>query len=555
MVRIAGKHALLELLRDEGVRYLFGNPGSTELALMDALAVESAPHFILCLHEGIAISMAHGYAAATGRLAAVNLHAAPGLGNALGMLYNVKKANAPLLVTAGQQDLSMAVREPLLWDDLATMARPFVKWSIEVGRLEDLPRIVRRAAKVALTPPTGPVFLSLPGDLMSEIGELDLLRPTRVAPAIRGDADAIARAASLVAGARRPMIFAGDSLCRAGGHSALVRFAELIGAPVHLEAMADRASFPTSHPLFAGAIPRFGPAVRAATDKYDLIVSIGGDLFTESLATGVDPIAPGKAILHLDDDGWQLGKNYPADVAILGDPVATLPEMSDAIAALYSPEDIARAASRRAEAEAANAERRRAVVDKASGLAGAVPIAPLALLQAIGQCLPPNAIVIDETLSSGAGLTDLLPLDDELAYFGLRGGGIGVGLPQAIGIKLAFPGRPVIALVGDGSAMFSYQALWSAAHERIAVTFVILNNISYRILKQRTLALDDHSARTGKLVGMDLIDPEIDFVGLAASLGVEGVRVTTIDAFRSAFSEAVAAPAPRIVEVVIDGSI
>jgi benzoylformate decarboxylase len=155
MVRIAGKHAFLELLRDEGIDIIFGNPGSTELALMDALAIKPSPRFVLGLHEGIVMSMAHGYAAATGRLAAVNLHAAPGLGNALGMLYNIKKANAPVLVTAGQQDLSIAVREPLLWDDLATMARPFVKWSVEVTRLADLPRIVRRAAKVAMTRPPG----------------------------------------------------------------------------------------------------------------------------------------------------------------------------------------------------------------------------------------------------------------------------------------------------------------------------------------------------------------------------------------------------------------
>jgi benzoylformate decarboxylase len=499
--------------------------------------------------------MAHGYAASTGRLAAVNLHAAPGLGNALGMLYNVKKAGAPVLVTAGQQDLSIALREPLLWDDLVAIARPFVKWSVEVTRFADLPRIVRRAVKVALTPPMGPVFLSIPGDILAEIGHLDLMASSRIAPAIRGDAAAIAHAAILIAESESPMIFVGDSVCQCRAHGALVHFAELVGAPVYLEAMADRAAFPTGHPLFAGTVPRLGPAVRAVVDRHDLIISIGGDLFTESLATGIDPIPPGKAIVHLDNDPWQLAKNYPTEAAILADPGATLPELTAAVSARFSPEQRTRAGQRGAEIETAHAARRNALFARAAELADADPIAPLALLKAAGEILPGNAIVVDETLSSGANLTDLLTFNDEFSYFGLRGGGVGAGLPQAIGVKLGNPDRPVVALVGDGSAMFSIQALWTAAHERIPVTFVILNNRSYRILKQRTLALGDHSARTGTLVGMDLVDPPLDFVGLSTSLGVEAVRVSKLDDFRAALSSAIAADAPRLIDVEIDSRI
>jgi benzoylformate decarboxylase len=307
--------------------------------------------------------------------------------------------------------------------------------------------------------------------------------------------------------------------------------------------------------LFAGTVARLGPAVRALVDQHDLIISIGGDLFTESLATGIDPIPAQKAIVHLDSNAWELGKNYPTEAAILGDPAATLPELTEAVAALLSGERRDWAQRRRADVEATNAIRRTGIVARAAASAGAVPIVPLALLKTIGEMLPANAIVVDESLSSGSNLTDLLSLNDELAYFGLRGGGIGAGLPQAVGIKLGHPNRPVVALVGDGSAMFSLQALWTAAHERVAVTFVILNNCSYRILKQRTLALGDHAARTGRLIGMDLVDPPIDFVGLAASLGVEGIRVTTLDAFRVALSRAIVSPAPRLIDVVVDGTV
>ena len=551
-MKISGRHAFLEILRDEGVEYIFGNPGSTELALMDALAVELEPKFVLGLHEGIVMSMAHGYAASTGKLAAVNLHAAPGLGNALGMLYNIKKAGAPVLVTAGQQDLSIALREPLLWDDLATIARPFVKWSVEVARFADLPRILRRAAKVALTPPTGPVFISLPGDILMEAGDIDLLGSSRVGPGIRGDAAVIEHAATLIAEASKPIIFAGDSLCERHGHAAISRFAECIGAPVYLEAMADRAAFPTGHALFAGVLPRLGPAVRAVLDRHDLLISIGGDLFTESLATGTDPIPAGCKIVHLDSESWQLGKNYPTEAAILGNPVATLPELTDAVKKLFTAAGSARVSARLAEIEGANSARRADLLGRADKLLTAMPIAPLALLHLLGEIMPGNAIIVDETLSSGTHLTDLLPLNDEFAYFGLRGGGIGSGLPQAIGVKLGNPDRPVIALVGDGSSMFSIQSLWTAAHENIAVTFVIFNNRSYRILKQRTLALASHAASTGKLVGMDLNDPPIDFVALAKSIGVAAVQVDTLDRFQSEFLRSLDSATPRLIEVLIE---
>ncbi len=552
---IAGKHAFLALLRDEGVDWLFGNPGSTELSLMDALSVEDSPRFVLGLHEGVVMSMAHGHAASTGRLAAAVLHAAPGLGNALGMLYNVKRANAPLLVVAGQQDLSIAVREPLLWDDLATMARPFVKWSVEVTRLADLPRIVRRAAKVALTPPMGPVFLSLPGDLLAEEADLDFLASCRIAAGQRADRDTMEQGAALIAKAERPLIFAGDSVAQGHAIPALVRLAEMLGAPVHWEAMADRCTFPTSHPLFAGVLPRLGPAVREATQRHDLLISVGGDLFTESLATDIDPIAPGTAIVHIDNDPWQIGKNYPTACALLGDPAAVLPELHPLIEQRLDDGMRTRIARRCDEAKAANRKRRDALIARADAGMASPPIPPLSLLRAIGEMLPADAIVVEELLSSLPGLADLLRLEDECSYFGLRGGGIGAALPQAIGIKLAHPGRPVVALVGDGSAMFSFQALWTAAHEHVPVTFVIFNNASYRILKQRTLALGGHAARTGRLVAMDLNDPPIDFVALAGAMGVAATRTESIPAFRSAFTEALSAGVPRLIDAAIDGAV
>src|SRR5580704_3280524 len=284
---MSGKRAFLELLKQEGVEILFGNPGTTELPLMDALAVENELRYVLALQEASVIGMADGYAQASGKLAVVNLHVAPGLGNAMGMLYDAQKSGAPILVTAGQHDQSFNVTEPILWADLPTIARPLVKWSTEVHRLADLPRLVHRAAKTALAPPTGPVFLSLPGDILNAEGDIDLLTPTRVAPRLRGDRDAVEAAAALLAKAERPLIMAGDAVAQSRAHAELVELAELIGAPVYAEFVPSTASFPASHPLFRGTLTRSAPAVRDVLEQHDLLLSVGADLLTMSLPSDV----------------------------------------------------------------------------------------------------------------------------------------------------------------------------------------------------------------------------------------------------------------------------
>lgn len=549
---LSGARAFLALLRQEGVEYLFGNPGTTELPLLDALATEPGPRYVLGLQEAAVVAMADGYAQASGRLAAVNLHVAPGLGNGLGMLYDAQQAGAPLLVTAGQHDQGLAVTEPILWADLPPLARPLVKWAAEVRRLADLPRLVHRAAKTALAPPTGPVFLSLPMDVLLAEGPLALGAPTRVAPAVRADREAVEAAAELLARAERPLILAGDVVAQRRAHAPLVALAELLGAPVYAEPVASTASFPFSHPLFRGTIPRLAPVMRRVLGEADVLFSVGADLVTLSLPADVEPVPEDLAIIHLDTDPWQLGKNFPTRVALLGDPGPTLPELTAAVEARLTP--AARAAAR-ARGEAAAAHRRRQVAElvaRARAEAGARPMTALACLHAVARVLPPEAVVVDETISSGAGLRLLLASDDPQSFFGLRGGGIGWGLPAAVGIKLALPARPVVALVGDGSALYTVQALWTAAHYRIAVVVLVLNNRSYRILKQRVDALKGAATRTGTYVGMDLDAPPVDFVRLAGALGVTARRVETPEEVATAVAQALRGEEPILLEALLD---
>jgi benzoylformate decarboxylase len=525
---MSGKRALLDLLKQEGVQIMFGNPGTTELPLMDAFAVENDIRYVLGLQEAAVMAMADGYAQASGKLTVVNLHVAPGLGNAMGMLYDAQMAGSPILVTAGQQDTEYLVEEPVLSADLKTLAKPFVKFSAQVERVDDLPKLVHRAAKTALAPPTGPVFLALPGDILKHDGDIDLLEPTRVAPRVRGDADAVVAAADLLVKAQRPVIMAGDAVAQSRAHQELAALAEAIGAPVYMEFVPNTASFPSSHPLYRGSMTRSQQGVREVLDQHDLLFSVGGDMFTWSLPSTVKPMPHGMKLIHLDTDPWQIGKSYPAEVGILGDPKATLPDITAAVRERMSAAQKSAAAARLKAATDAIKADREALRAKARALAGKTPVMPLALLEAIGAMLPKDAVVIEEILSSNPGTRSLINSEDPQSFFALRGGGIGWGLPAAIGVKLALPDRPVVALVGDGSAMYTVQALWTAAHSKVPVIWVIFNNTSYRILKQRLVNMRGLAEQADNFVGMNLTDPAIDFVGLARSLGIEAHRAKTV---------------------------
>jgi benzoylformate decarboxylase len=470
----------------------------------------------------------------------------------MGMLYDAQKAGSPILVTAGQHEQSFNATEPILWADLPTIARPLVKWSSEVHRLQDLPRLVHRAAKTALAPPSGPVFLSLPGDILRADGDIDLLAPTRVAPRLRGDRDAVEQAAALLAEAKRPVIMAGDAVAQSRAHAELIELAELLGAPVYTEFVPSTASFPTSHPLFRGSMVRLAPDVRKTLEQYDVLLSVGGDLFTLSLPSDTDPMPPGIKLVHLDVDPWELGKNYPPDVAILGDPKGTLPDLIAAVRERMSSGARGAARERLTHASQAIAAEREALKARARALAGATPVQPLALLHAIGEMLPKDAVVVEEALSSAPGIRQLIKSDDPQSYFGLRGGGIGWGLPATIGVKLALPNRPVVGLIGDGSAMYTVQGLWTAARYRIDAVFVILNNTSYRILKQRLHNMRGLAEQADSYVGMELTDPKIDFVGLARSLGIKAERAKTVHEATDLIGHALKNGGATLIDVELD---
>ena len=547
-----GRRLFLELLKQEGVRVMFGNPGTTELPLMDALAGEEDIRYVLALQESLVMAMADGYARASGGLGCANVHVAPGLGNAMGMLFDAMKAGSPVLLTAGQQAQGFGITEPNLYAELPPMAQPFVKYAVEARRAQDLPRLLHRAAKTALAPPMGPVFVSLPVDVMNAEAEVGLGVPSRVAPRIMADAAEIAKAAALLAASARPVIIAGDSVAQSGASAELVALAEALGAPVWLEGEPTTLPFPPAHPLFRGPITRLGKWINTMLAPHDLVLSVGADMFTLSLPPEVEPLPEGIKVVQLDTNPWELAKNFPTDAALFGDPVPTLPALTAAMLAAQGAEGVARAQARRAEVAAAVAADLAKLTAQAEALADRTPMHPLALMKALGETLPAEAVVVDESISNGAGMFQFLRNAQPGGLFGNRGGGIGWGLPAAVGVQLALPERRVVAVIGDGSAMYSIQALWTAAHEKLAMVFVILNNRSYRILKQRLSATKGLAAQRGRYVGMELGEPAIDFVGLAQSMGVAALRAESIPDFVAALKQGLAGDGPLLIDAATD---
>jgi benzoylformate decarboxylase len=550
----AGRRLFLDLLKQEGVTVMFGNPGTTELPLMDALAGEDGIRYVLALQESLVMAMADGYARASGGLGCANVHVAPGLGNAMGMLFDAHKAGSPVLLTAGQQAQGFGITEPNLYAELPPMAQPFVKYAVEVRRAQDLPRLLHRAAKTALAPPMGPVFVSLPVDVMNAEAEVALGVPSRVAPRIAADAGEVAKAAALLAGAANPVIIAGDSVAQSGAAAELVALAEALGAPVWLEGEPTTLPFPPAHPLFRGPITRLGAWINNMLSPHDLVFSVGADMFTLSLPPEIEPLPAGIKVVQLDTNPWELAKNFPADAALFGDPLVSLPMLTAGLVAAQGVDGVARAQARRAAVAAGVAADLAKLTAQAAALADRTPMHPLALMQALGATLPAEAVVVDESISNGAGMFHFLRNAEPGGLFGNRGGGIGWGLPAAVGVQLALPARRVVAVIGDGSAMYSIQALWTAAHEKLAMVFVILNNRSYRILKQRLSATKGTAAQRGRYVGMELSEPAIDFVGLAQSMGVDAVRVESIPAFIAALQRGLTATGPLLIDAATDPS-
>ncbi|MCS7206370.1 MAG: thiamine pyrophosphate-binding protein [Dehalococcoidia bacterium] len=551
MARLRGRDALLQMLLAHGVEYIFGNPGTTELPLMDALQDYPQVKYILGLQEATPTFMADGYARATGKPAFVNLHIAAGLANGISALYNAYRGGTPLVLTAGQSDTRMLIQEPVLSGNLVEMCRQFSKWSYEVLHPQDIPTAVRRAFKVAATPPTGPVFLSLPWDTLDREAEVEITPAQTTYFRIRPDKRAVEQAAHMLARAQRPLMLVGDRIAQSGAVAEAVRVAELVGARVHALAFSE-VNFPTSHPQYQGSVNLNSTQARDLADQHDVILAVGAPVYAQFLYT--EPLLTSKhRLIHLDSNVWDIEKMYPTAVGIWADIREGLVDLADALQQ-EMPGSAQEAARLRARSLAQEKQaRKEAFLKRAKEVWDQKPIAPERLALDLKAVWPRNAILADESITTRAVLNNALDFDEPGCLFGIRGGGLGWGMPGALGVKLAKPDRPVIAVVGDGAAMYTIQALYTAARYNIPVTYVICNNRSYRILKQYLTGYYYPllgQKRQSQFIGMDL---DVDLRKQAEAYGVAGFRVEDPNHLRPTLEKALSLDKPALVDVVIDG--
>ena len=552
-----GIEALLDILAASGVPYIFGNPGSTELPLNEALLGDSRFQYILGLHELPLTAMADGYAMASGQVGVVSVHISCGLGNAMGMLYNAYSSGTPLLLLAGQQDRRLRLGEPVLEGDTVSVARPWTKWAVEVQRVEDVPMAVRRALQTALTPPTGPVFMSLPVDVQLENANgLDLSPPHIPDRRVRPPVEALQQAADLLARARNPAILAGSRVTEAGAVPELVALAERLGAPVLAEQQTShgRLPMPADHPLYAGILPLWAPDIRLRLDGFDVILVVGMNLLRPYIYDEpASPIPEQTRLIHLDANPGEIGKNYPVEVGLLGDPKAGLLELARRVSEIQPDAQVQAATRRREEQAARRADEQNTLRADIEDQRDQRPMTTVTFMEALCRVLPANAAVVEEAVTTHQNLLEKLGvLKDPSGYFGHRGWALGWGLGSAMGVKLAWPDRPVVALLGDGAALYGIQGLWTAAHHHIPVVFVIANNAQYKILKVSGNVMQLPQMARNRYLGMDLVEPEVDFVGLARSFGVEAHQLTEPDDLGERLRDSLDRTEPILLDVSIE---
>ena len=547
--RVRGRQVFFEALRLHGVDTIFGNPGTTESPLLDSLMDYPEMKYIVALHEGVAVGAANFHALATGKPVVANMHVAPGLGNAIGMIYGALKANSPVVVTAGAQDTRMQMRAPLLGHDLAAMAAPVVKWSTQVNHADEMGPVMQRAFRIATQHPAGPVFVALPINVMEQETEVAATAGGDLATNAIADAAALEKLAGLVKSSRKPVIVAGDDVAHYGATESLVQLSERLGAGVFIELLTARVSFPMNHRHFFGRLGADHKAIRNSLGDADLVLLVGGPFFEEVWHSIPSPFAEGTRVIQIEQGPDRLARNFPVSLGVSGDISHTLRVLTGSL------EDDAAAGSRRKslvkDKQAADAN----AAERFAALAGRQPMAPIHALKSLSDALPENIVLVDESITAENDVVQAFQPVGPGDFYAGRGGGIGQGVAGALGAAVAHPDRPVVAISGDGSAMYSIQSLWTAAHHDLNILFVILANREYRVLKHNVDAyrIRFDAPSNKPYPHMDLSGPVLDFVGMAAGMGVPGAIVSWPEDIKAAVDEAMARPGPSVLELVVEG--
>ncbi|WP_420227473.1 benzoylformate decarboxylase [Pigmentiphaga litoralis] len=502
---------------------IFGNPGSTELPLF--LDFPDDFEYVLGLQEAVVVGMADGYAQARRNAAFVNLHSAAGVGNAMGNIFTAHKNRTPMVITAGQQARSILPFDPFLFSNQATeLPKPYVKWSCEPARAEDVPLAIARAYYIAMQEPQGPVLVSVPADDWARACEP--VAPRLVSTVVRPDAGVLATIAAKLDGAQRPAFVIGAAVDRSGAWAEVLQLAERHNAAVFVAPMSGRCGFPEDHRLFSGFLPAMREKIVSLLSGHDLVFALGAPAFTYHVE-GFGPHLPeGAELVQLIDDP-SIAAWAPVGTSAVGNIKAGVRDLLDLSKPSQRDLPPLRVPAPRAEP---------------------TPVMSAAFaLQTLAEVRDAHSIIVEESPSARPVMHRYLPMLHSETFYTMCSGGLGHSMPAAVGVALAKPDKKIIALIGDGSAMYSIQALWTAARLRLPITFIIINNRRYAALQE--FASTFGFKPEDPLVGTAL--PDLDFVALARGHAMRGVRVEDPATLHDVLREALASPEPILVDIQI----
>ena len=554
MPTMTGKRALMEMLRAEGVEYIFGNPGTSEGPILDELENYPDIRYMLTTQEGAAMGMADAYARYRGEPAFINLHIETGLANGISLLANAAEGNTPLVLTSANKDIRKLAEGRT---NLVEMVSQFCKWSAEVTHPEQVPSVMRRAFNEAKTPPMGPVYVAFSANALDDEAEVSIVPSHKTYSRTAPDANAIAEAANILADATNPVLIVGDGVGRSHASGEAAHLAETLGAKVYAS-FYSHVNFPTSHPQYLGMANPGMPDGKALLADSDAVVVVGTPAFPGYFYFSGSALNPDVNLIHIDADATQIGRTEPTEVGIVADPRTAMTALADALELRMSGAAREAAIGRAASVAEEKAAQQAAWQARLESRRDISPMSAERMMTEIAAALPDDAIIVDDSVTTRASIFGALDFDEPGSMIGITGGALGWGMGGTMGAKMANPGRPVIGIIGDGSAMMTVQALWTAANSDIPVVYVICNNRAYRVLKlnmnlYKTEILGEENPQS-EYIAMDFPTP-FDIAAIANAMGVYGRKVEDPSELGAALQEAIALGKPVVLDVSIDGAV
>ena len=549
-MKLEGKHALLQMFVAEGVNYVFGNPGTSETPMMTILPEYKDLDYILVLQEGVAVGMAEGYGRSTGTVPLVSLHIDNGMANGLSLMIDQLRSGTPMVMTAGNKDIRKLGPGR---SDLAELARPFAKWSAEITHAGQVPSVIRRAFQEAKTSPTGPVFVGMSANAFDDVADVNIQPSTDVVQNSSTDPNTLEEVCDLLSTASKPIMIIGDRLN--GANQAAVKLAETAGIPVYGHGSFE-VNFPATHPLWQGNLSVRNPDAVKAIRSADLIIAAGCTVFDDFFYQAEDIIPKSAKLVHIDSDPSSVGKSEPRDIAILAAPSEVITQLAESLSYEFTGTKAEEAALRVKDAASVSSARREAFAKSAMKQRNMSPMSPSTFAATFADALPSDATVFNDGISTGGLIFEAMSPDERGSYYAIRGGAIGWGMGATMGVQLGQPDRPVVGVMGDGTAIMTIQALWTAANSNIPAVFVICNNRSYRILKLNSNVYHRmQGLQTPESYVASDFDLPLDFKSQADAYGVEGVRVETPDELTAQIQRGCELNKPLVIDAVIDGTV